>query len=286
MPDAALREEVLRFGADARLFGILTLPSAQHHAGKLPVFVFLNSGFLHRVGPGRLYVRLARTLAKMGFISFRIDLAGRGDSAGKAELRSEPSLLADYKDIVQILEARLGASELVLTGLCSGADNALMIAPADRRVIGLLLMDPTVYPDRGFRVRQLFRKFTNRARYVEWLRKRFRRVTGPRAERAEEDQLLGSLTIGELPTLEQLRAAFRAICARQGRALAVFTGAAEDRMQYNHAGQLGRVLELADYEQHCTERFLATASHTFELEQHRRQFLEEVRAWAAGFLEP
>lgn len=278
-------EEVLQFGDDARLFGILTLPSVpQHQAQKLPVFVFLSSGFMHRVGPQRLYVRLARTLAQLGFSSLRVDLTGRGDSPGRPELRNEQSLMADYREIVSILEARLGQSELVLGGLCSGADNALMLAQADQRVIGLLLMDPICYPDDGFRVRQFFRMHMNTARYVAWLQWKVSRLIGRLEQRANDDQVYTPLQLGELPTLEQMRAAFQAICDRKGRALSVFTSLAEDHDRYNQLGQLGRVLELPDYEQYCTERFYSTAAHTFELEQHRCRLLNDVKAWAAGYL--
>lgn len=287
MSDQILREEVLQFGDDARLFGILTVPRVpQHRTQKQPVFVFLSSGFLPRVGPRRLYVRLARTLALSGFISFRVDLSGRGDSNGRAELRNEQSLLADYREIVSILEARLGQSQFVLGGLCSGADNALVLAQVDQRVVGLLLMDPTCYPDDGFRVRKLFRKYTKVARYVVWLRQRVGLLMGLREERANDEQIYTPLAIGDLPTLEQMRAAFQAVCGRKGRVLSVFTSEAEEHGCYNQLGQLGRVLRLPDYAQYCTERFYPAAAHTFTLEQHRRRLLDEVKEWAAGYLQP
>jgi predicted esterase len=68
MPDPGLTEEPMQFGEGGRLLGILTRPSAPHPNIKaMPVFVFLSAGLLHRVGPYRLYVRLTRELARMGF---------------------------------------------------------------------------------------------------------------------------------------------------------------------------------------------------------------------------
>lgn len=286
MSNEFLMEEVLQFGDDARLFGILTLPSEpQQHAQKLPVFVFLSSGFMHRVGPRRLYVRLARTLAQIGFSSFRVDLAGRGESPGRPELRNEQALKADYKEIVSVLEARLGPSQLVLAGLCSGADNAVVLAQADERVIGLLLMDPTCYQDDGFSMRKFFRKFTDIPRYVEWATRKVDRLNGRQVKHASDNDLYTApLVIGVLPTPEQMRAAFQAVCERKGRTLSIFTSLAEDMDFYNQLGQLGRVLKLPGYEQCCTERFYSTASHTFELERHRSRLLVEVKEWAAGYL--
>jgi len=73
MSDPVLMEEPLQFGDGGRLFGILTLPSRSHRkAPGLPVFVFLNAGLLHRVGPHRLYVLLARDLSRMGFSSLGV----------------------------------------------------------------------------------------------------------------------------------------------------------------------------------------------------------------------
>jgi len=278
VPNEILREEVLQFGNDARLFGILTLPSLPvHQTQKLPVFVFLSCGVLHRVGPQRLYVRLARTLAQFGFSSLRVDLTGRGDSPGRPELRNERSLMADYKEIVSILELRFGQSQLVLGGLCSGADNALMLAQADQRVIGLLLMDPTFHPEDGFRLRKLFRRlmspaqYMNPVNYVLWRKLKTELLREP------------PLMIGNPPTRERLRAAFQAICERKGRALTVFTGSAV-KQGYTQLGQLGQTNSLPGYEQYCTERFFSTAGHTFDLEQHRRRLLDEVKVWAAGYL--
>ena len=56
MSDPVSMEEPLQFGDGGRLFGILTLSSMSPcKAPGLPVFVFLNAGLLHRVGPHRLY---------------------------------------------------------------------------------------------------------------------------------------------------------------------------------------------------------------------------------------
>src|SRR5881396_2749734 len=121
MSDPVLMEEPLQFGDGGRLFGILTLPSmSPRKAPGLPVFVFLNAGLLHRVGPYRLHVLLARDLSRMGFSSLRVDLAGTGDSPPRPGLTNQQSVAADYDEIVSVLESRLGRLPFVLAGLCSG----------------------------------------------------------------------------------------------------------------------------------------------------------------------
>src|SRR5690349_11887341 len=125
MSNGYLSEEPLRFGCGGRMFGILTLPAKIACVERnLPVFVFLSAGLLHRVGPFRLHVRLARELARMGFTSLRVDLAGTGDSPTRFGFTSQQSVFADFDEILTVLDARLRSFSLILAGLCSGADNA------------------------------------------------------------------------------------------------------------------------------------------------------------------
>src|SRR5688500_20259796 len=73
-PNALLRERAIRFGSGERLVGILTDPADGEDAQR-PTAVFVTAGMLHRVGPNRLYVTLARRLARLGVPSMRFDLS-------------------------------------------------------------------------------------------------------------------------------------------------------------------------------------------------------------------
>jgi hypothetical protein len=295
MSDPVLTEEPLQFGDGGRLFGILTLPSVLSHKGpELPVFVFLNAGLLHRVGPLRLHVRLARELSRMGFSSLRVDLAGSGDSPRRPGLAYPQSVAADFGEISGVLESRLGRLPLVLAGLCSGAHNAVRLAPEEPRVVGMVLLDPICFPDAGFRARAVVMEYTNPARYIVWLKHRFEALTNPRGGKQEENDSVGMLTPEDnptpellraawgVPTLELLRAAFQSIREREGRVLSVFT---ENALEYyNQLGQMERVLGVDGYQQFCTELFWPQAGHTFGLELHRRRLIEAIKTWAGGFI--
>ena len=285
MPDHVLTEEPLQFGEGGRLFGILTLPSVPPcNAQALPVFVFLNAGLLHRVGPYRLYVRLVRNLAQMGFSSLRVDLAGRGDSPERFGLTNQQSVAADYEEIVGVLESRLGRLRLVLGGLCSGADNAIRLARADQRVIGMLLLDPVCSLDDGFRARAVIMKYANPARYLVWLKRRLNLLATLPGKNWNDSEMIDPLTLRDAPTGEQLRAAFEAICERRGRVLSVFTQYATQ--YYNQLGQLGRTLDVVGYQRFCTEIFWPQMAHTFTLELHRRRLIEEIKNWAGDYIRP
>lgn len=282
MPDQILREEPLQFGEGGRLFGILTLPSVQPcNAQGLPLFVFLSAGLLHRVGPHSLHVRLARELARMGFSSLRVDLAGTGDSPRRPGLTNQQSVAADYEEIVGILDSRLGRLPLVMAGLCSGADNSIMLSLKDPRVVGLVLLDPICYPDDGFKARAIIVRYTNPARYLAWMKRRFKELTTPSAP---WEKRVDPLVFRDLPTLEQLRAAFEAIGERRGRVLSVFTRYATQ--YYNQLGQLGRTLDMVGYQQFCTEIYWPQADHTYTLELHRLRLIEEIKNWASDYLRP
>lgn len=273
-------EEPLQFGEGGRLFGILTLPDERpQDADELPVFVFLTSGLLHRIGPRRLYVRLARELAEMGFTSLRIDMAGRGDSLPSRGLDERESAAKDFRDIVSILESRLGPSRFVVGGLCSAADDAIGLAPNDERIIGMLLLDPVCERDDGYRTRQLMEKYTNPARYVLWLKRRIRKE--PTSNKPDGEPRVDYLALRHFPPPKDLRAAFQTVCARKGRVLSVFTSYAHEYL--NQDGQLGRVLGVDGYDEHCTELFWPGAEHSYTLEHHRARLIDEVKAWAASF---
>lgn len=282
MPDHVLTEEPLQFGEGGRLFGILTLPSTPPpNTQELPVFVFLSAGLLHRVGPYRLHVRLARELAQMGFSSLRVDLAGTGDSPPRPGLTSQQSVVADFEEILIVLQSRLGRVPLVLAGLCTGADNAVKLTLKQPHVVGMVLLDPICFPDWGFRVRVIVTKYTNPARYIGWLKRRFKALMRPNGKTREYDISPDGFAFRDLPSREEMRVAIESIRERDGRVLSIFTQYA--LRYYNRAGQLGRILDVNGYPQFCTELFWPQAEHTYRVELHRRRLIEEIKVWAGHF---
>jgi hypothetical protein len=281
MFDHPLTEEPLHFGEGGRLFGILTLPTAHPRSRPdVPVFVLLSAGLLHRVGPARLHVRLARELARMGFSCLRVDLAGIGDSPKRPGFTNQESVAADYEEIVRVLETRLGRSSIVVGGICAAADNAIRLTLTDQRVIGMLLLDPVCFANDGFTASAIIARYINPGRYIAWLKRRFKAVSIPIRERWKR---IDGLTLRDIPTREQLRAAFEAIRERDGRVLSVFTQYALHNY-YDHLGQLAWVVGVDGYQRFCTELFWPQAEHTYMLDVHRRQLIEEVKNWAAGYI--
>jgi alpha-beta hydrolase superfamily lysophospholipase len=107
------------------LFGLVTEPAGRPVG---PTVVFLSVAKEHHVGPNRLWVDLARRLARGGRRSVRVDLSGLGDSpvrAGQPEFVSRTPMAFD--DVVDVARAVSpdDPANIVLVGLCSAAYQAL-----------------------------------------------------------------------------------------------------------------------------------------------------------------
>ena len=74
-----MTEEAQLLGKDRDLVGVVTHPADVEVDKSSPAFLLLNAGSVHHVGPNRLYVKIARRLASLGFVALRFDFAGVGD---------------------------------------------------------------------------------------------------------------------------------------------------------------------------------------------------------------
>ena len=152
-----MNQQVCNFGTDGHLFGILTTPDEEVRVEGAPIALILNAGIVHRIGPFRLNVDIARQLAELGFSTLRMDLSGLGDSGprtGKLELENRAEL--DAADAMSFLQQETGVNEFVIVGLCSGAYNAHCVAVKDQRVVGGVFMDGIVFRTFGYFLRHHF----------------------------------------------------------------------------------------------------------------------------------
>jgi hypothetical protein len=136
-----MREKVAVFGGRGSLVGIVSEPESGVKTDNYPGIIFLNSGLLHRVGPNRLYVNLARNLALAGFMAMRFDLSGMGDSQRMNNLPFEESAINDTKLAMNFLSETRGIQSFLLIGICSGADIVFQAARIDSRVVGIVMVD-------------------------------------------------------------------------------------------------------------------------------------------------
>ena len=128
----------------ATLHGVLHRPDTIGARG----VVLVVGGPQYRIGGHRQFVLLARALADAGVVVLRFDYRGMGDSDGEA--RTFEAIAADIRAAIDELRRLVPAiREVVLWGLCDAASAALQYAPSDRRVCGLVLLNPWVRTEQG-----------------------------------------------------------------------------------------------------------------------------------------
>jgi pimeloyl-ACP methyl ester carboxylesterase len=123
---ASVSEHAVRLGP-AGLFAIETLPVSRADG---PACVFFSVANEHRIGPGRMWVRLSRDLAGEGFRCVRVDVNGFGDSPPReGGLQPVHSALAidDVLDSARAVSPE-DPSDVVLFGLCSSGYQILEAA--------------------------------------------------------------------------------------------------------------------------------------------------------------
>jgi pimeloyl-ACP methyl ester carboxylesterase len=141
-----LRESAVHFGPGSDLFGVLAEPD--RHAGNAPAcdtaVLMLSVGGNYRIGPNRIYTRLARSMAQAGYCALRFDLPGLGDSPTPNEFSMHDLYSRDatpqVRAAIDLLSAR-GCRHFYLLGICSGSFVAFQSALADERVTGQVLMN-------------------------------------------------------------------------------------------------------------------------------------------------
>lgn len=106
------------------LFGILSLPLLRDTEHK-PTVLLLNAGSVHRIGPNRNYVYIARQLLSLGFSVMRLDFLGLGDSLHPNPEKENnpymPEAIENIQQAIHFLKQTHGVQEVILMGLCSGA---------------------------------------------------------------------------------------------------------------------------------------------------------------------
>jgi pimeloyl-ACP methyl ester carboxylesterase len=253
------------------LIGVFTKPEESSNYVR-PAVVFLNAGLLHRIGPNRLYVRMAREMAAHGFSSLRFDLSGIGDSPPRTDgLPLRDAVLHDVRDALDFLSQKWAISSFILIGLCSGADLAFQVALADKRVVGAVLIDGLPYRTlRSYVYDQASRGWSVIAggawrKLFPWLVKRLAATKAAMGER-------------DIPPRAVAEAGLRVLADRGVNLLIIYT----QGRGYNYARQFAELFPSV-----LTDRidvaYLKGAEHTFELLTDQDRLVRTVNNWTPRF---
>jgi alpha/beta superfamily hydrolase len=128
----------------AVLHGIITEPPGGENIGR--AIILLNAGAVSHTGPNRVYVSLARSWARLGYTTLRLDMAGLGDSDARSGRPDSqifpPEALDDVRSAIEFIRAHYAISDISLAGICSGAFHALQAAIARLPVNQILMVNP------------------------------------------------------------------------------------------------------------------------------------------------
>jgi pimeloyl-ACP methyl ester carboxylesterase len=271
-----VKEQAIRFGPDSILSGVFCRPDGEPDPSR-PALLFWNVGLLHRVGPFRMYVDLARRLAAQGFASLRFDLSGLGDSLpARDQAPRHERVTAEIRSAMDWVANEYGSRTFTLVGLCSGADDAHAVTAADERVTAAVLIDGYTYPTLRFHLLRHASFLSSPRRIGRFFKRcwvRLRRIV--RREPAEPSMA------DELGLVCPPRAAaqrdIQNLVDRGGRLLFVYTG--EAHAYYNYAAQFWDMFPGLNPRGRIACDYMREADHIFSEVPARRALMDRICAW-------
>ena len=276
-----MKERAVLFGSRATLVGIITEAAAERHTRMHPGVLLLNAGLLHRIGPSRMYVCLARKLAAAGFPVLRLDFSGIGDSPARRDTASlEDAALEEVREAMDLMARTRGTERFVLIGLCSGADSSFQAARVDPRVAGLVLIDGFAYRTPSFWRRYYQERVLNVDKWKHLISTRLGigRIDADTGDDSAHDER--EAFERSFPPIEQTRVDLEAMAARGVRVLVIYS--AGQYLYYNYAEQFDEAFDGADFRGLVTSRFFAASNHTFTRHAHRDELVNTIVNWAVG----
>ena len=273
-----MMERALTFGP-ANLVGILTQPAPPVNSTDAPGMIILNSGILHRPGASRIYVQVARALAKDGITTLRFDFSGVGDSEVRRDaIAIEERFVQETREAMDYLQSALGLRRFILGGLCSGADGAFWTSLQDERVVGVWQIDAFCYPTLGYYRRKYARKLVSPRAWAHSIK-----VRSPWAKKTQRDEetFVKPEYRRVFPPKREVGKGLDALLARGVALYFFFTGGLEE---YRYATQHEETFPDLDLGRRARIRHVANCAHTITSLEHQAILVDDLRAWSRDLL--
>ena len=272
----AIVEHQAEFESNHPLFGILTRPATEcRRVG----FIFLNSGLLNHVGPYRLYVTTIRRLAESGFCSIRLDMSGYGDSPRRESAVHPDALIADVQDAVSALR-NVGVEQVVIGGLCSGADYALRVAEYIPECAGLFLWDGYAPKTAKYYIKKFLPKIVSADAWRRRLGidRQTQAPPPPKSAGPVDDR-----TLRDWDDQKTMIDRCADLLDRGVKIFALFTRDAT--FVYSYCGQLADAVANGQNADQIVELYLPDVRHLLPITEHRELVLNRFTDWAAANFE-
>ena len=271
-----ISEQAVLFGSWTSLVGIVTKAVSPASANR-PAIVILNTGIIHRVGHHRMFVTMSRALAAVGYTVLRFDFSGIGDSSPRYDgLSLVDACMAEIREALDWLERDGAASRMILIGLCSGADHAVLYGHTDPRIVGLVLMDPSIPPTLRY--------------YVHYIGRRLRRLRTWFNVLSGRSRTLRMLMRHMLPIAQRyplqnrvprqtIERHYRNSVDSGIEILAIFT---EETTRQTYREQMIEALPNVSFGDRLTLEFFPGSDHTFALESDRSRLIQLILQWVSA----
>lgn len=263
-----MQEQAFRFGRARHLVGITGLPDRRPETGSVGVIV-LNAGLVHRIGPFRLHVEMTRRLNACGYPTLRFDLSTLGDSSAcdMPQTRVQ-QVCADVGEAMDLLTQKSGCTNLVLIGLCSGAQNAHTVACSDERVAGAIFLDGYAYRTWGYHLRHYLPRLFDA--------KRWRRALSNRHHTEAPKNAEPVFAVAPLPQ-DVVRADLASMLDRGLKICLIYSGGISN--YFNHAGQFRECFGRVVTHPGCSTSFDDATDHTYILNGDRSRLIDNIEQW-------
>ncbi|SJZ87967.1 alpha/beta hydrolase [Selenihalanaerobacter shriftii] len=134
-------EKPVLFGKGAKkMLGILHIPDCKTDYPK-PAVILCHGFKGNKIGPHRIFVKMARNLAENGIVAFRFDYRGSGDSFGDFKETTISGQVEDALEAVELISQldEVNSSQLGLLGLSLGGAVAACTAAKSQNIKALVL---------------------------------------------------------------------------------------------------------------------------------------------------
>ncbi len=274
-----MNEKIIKFGPEKNMLGIVSLPDSSASTDQLadtPAILLLNSGLIHKVGPYRMSVDLARKLASAGYVVFRFDLPGIGDStAYKTTDGYKERTVNEISSAMDVITKRYGKNNFISIGLCTGAMNSHVIASSDIRVQGAVMLDAYAYPTAKFLVRRYAGKL-HRIFHPEIILRVFNRLFN-KADHSHQSGVEEGIDYWQQPPKNEIQNDLATMMSRDARLLYIYSGGVKEI--YNYEKQFEETFSSVDFKNNLTVRYLEKMDHTYTLQNDRDDMLGIIEQW-------
>ncbi|NEU30849.1 alpha/beta hydrolase [bacterium LRH843] len=135
----------IRFDSN-RLSGAIHYPD--HHNKKQPAIIFVHGFIGSKVGAHRLFIKAANHFTKLGYVSFRFDFSGCGESVGDYQNVTVTEQIKELQAAITYVSGLKGvdSDQIVLIGHSLGGAVTALTAALVPQVKQIVLWSPVARP--------------------------------------------------------------------------------------------------------------------------------------------